>query len=142
MSSCASCGRDLSSLPSDLAFCPYCGTSIKRITQCPNCGRDLTNIPSDIKTCPYCGKPLIEKANSRPTRYQNRKMETSRARSHPLHNRHTQSISGSSSITSHVRYRRHSHRPRPKRSIRKTREKSIRLEKRQTLMPAILKSSH
>lgn len=61
MSSCASCGRDLSSLPSDLAFCPYCGTSIKRITQCPNCGRDLTNIPSDIKTCPYCGKPLIER---------------------------------------------------------------------------------
>jgi DNA-directed RNA polymerase subunit RPC12/RpoP len=61
MSSCARCGRDLSSLPSDLAFCPYCGASIKRITLCPNCGRDLTTIPSDIKTCPYCGKPLTER---------------------------------------------------------------------------------
>ncbi|MEM2175548.1 MAG: hypothetical protein QXI58_08030 [Candidatus Micrarchaeia archaeon] len=25
---------------------------------CPGCGRDISSFPSDIKRCPYCGKEL------------------------------------------------------------------------------------
>jgi len=25
---------------------------------CPGCGRDISSFPSDIKRCPYCGREL------------------------------------------------------------------------------------
>lgn len=54
---CPHCRRDLSTLPKDIAVCPYCGGKLaQRI--CPSCGRDLSQLPADIKSCPYCGKAV------------------------------------------------------------------------------------
>ena len=58
MSSCRSCGRDLSGLPRDIKVCPYCGTPIEKENRCPRCGKDLSTFPGDITVCPYCSSPL------------------------------------------------------------------------------------
>jgi len=57
---CPHCRRDLSTLPKDIAVCPYCGGKLaQRI--CPSCGRDLSQLPADIKSCPYCGRAVYPK---------------------------------------------------------------------------------
>jgi len=54
---CPCCDRDLSTLPRDIAVCPYCGGKLdQRI--CAGCGKDLSAFPVDIKACPYCGKAV------------------------------------------------------------------------------------
>jgi hypothetical protein len=49
-SPCQTCGR---SVPAGFAYCPKCGTLIKRV--CDGCGRA---VETDWMNCAYCGKKL------------------------------------------------------------------------------------
>jgi RNA polymerase subunit RPABC4/transcription elongation factor Spt4 len=50
---CPQCGRQV---PSDAAFCPYCGYRLQPAAKkCPNCGKD---VPADAAFCPFCGAKL------------------------------------------------------------------------------------